>query len=363
GLAYVSYNTYPGWHMRGVLRSILVDAVPHDAPTGERVRIARAVARQVATDAEHFEGFGERLAGHARELLDYEDHYLAHDHLELENHPLWFREFLDLAARHGLQFVDDLEVSPNVAPSDLHGLQYVDRISGVTFRASVLCAADVELEDGRSPAGLAQLFVAGPLRPEGTVEMDEGVPATILGLKGKSLQTSSRAVKLFARSISATWPQSRPVEALIADVVDEVGSGGPDASAIRHQLLDTVLNLHRRRAVELETQPYPFTRQISARPIVSAGNRWAAEAGELLTGGRHDRHRLDRFAAFVASRLDGSRTVPDLVDDVVRAGEDGTLSFSDADDSQLRGTDLRAAADETVPEVLRHLASIGLLVG
>src|SRR5262249_54229313 len=51
GIAYVSYNTYPGWHMRGLIREMMCyhTARFHDAQT--RIRQARALLDFLAKSA------------------------------------------------------------------------------------------------------------------------------------------------------------------------------------------------------------------------------------------------------------------------------------------------------------------------
>src|SRR5262245_60448117 len=50
GVAYVSYSTYPGWHVRTILRDVLLFGAPADAPPLERVRAARAALERLLGD-------------------------------------------------------------------------------------------------------------------------------------------------------------------------------------------------------------------------------------------------------------------------------------------------------------------------
>ena len=89
---------------------------------------------------------------HERALLEkFPDAYIAHEHLERDNRPLYFHQFAEMAARHGLRFVAEAFYSrgrpeayaPAIAafaaslagdPVELQ--QYLDFATNCTFRES-----------------------------------------------------------------------------------------------------------------------------------------------------------------------------------------------------------------------------------
>ena len=90
--------------------------------------------------------------------------------------------------------------------------------------------------------------------------------------------------------------------------------------------------------VQPETGTSPTLAGIPAQPLASAVARHHASTGHRVTNLRHERVKMDGFDRFLLSRLDGSRDLSALVDDLI-AGPvtNGVLSIND---------DQRAASDE-----------------
>jgi SAM-dependent methyltransferase/methyltransferase-like protein len=364
GLGFVSFNVYPGWHINGILRTLSLEAAAPTAPLVERVRAARAALARVAVDARQTSQFGVMLAQAAEGLAEVDDGYLAHDFLEPVNIPLWFGEFASRAAAHGLQHVGDLSIRANVSASDLAGQQYLDRLAGTSFRAAVVCAAGVPLDDSAAAGVVGHLHASGHLTPAGDVDMDEGVESSFRNLDDLIATTTSAAVKLALMVLTQRWPAAMPVATLLAEVETELSRRGVHAPHGHHdtQVTEGLLAMHRRGLIELSTEAFPLVGSVSERPVVSRLNRWLAGSGVPCTNRRHGRNQLDPFVAFVAQQLDGEHDATAVIEAVVHAAESGTLSFWDADGTPLGGDALRVATTETVPDVLVHLAALGLLV-
>ena len=99
GIAYVSYNTYPGWHIRGMIRDMLGYHLPRLRDPRERIREARSFVDMVAAAVTSIDSVcGKLLEGEAERLRQSPDTYLFHEHLERENHPVYFHEFASRCA-------------------------------------------------------------------------------------------------------------------------------------------------------------------------------------------------------------------------------------------------------------------------
>jgi SAM-dependent methyltransferase len=80
GVAYVSYNTYPGWHMRGMIRDMMrYHALRFDGPD-ERVGQARALLDFLAQSTQKDAGaYGVLLRSELELLRRQSDQYLYHE--------------------------------------------------------------------------------------------------------------------------------------------------------------------------------------------------------------------------------------------------------------------------------------------
>ena len=81
GIAYFSYNVYPGWHMRGMIRDMMCYHAERFDEPATRIAQARGLLDFLAKNASQDTAYGKLLAGEVDILKDHEDGYLFHDHL------------------------------------------------------------------------------------------------------------------------------------------------------------------------------------------------------------------------------------------------------------------------------------------
>src|SRR5437660_2270770 len=83
GVAYVSYNTYPGWHLRGLVRDLLCFHARRFARPQERADQARALLDFLARSVSREDRAYSNLLKEGQAYLSQRpDSYLLHDHLE-----------------------------------------------------------------------------------------------------------------------------------------------------------------------------------------------------------------------------------------------------------------------------------------
>jgi SAM-dependent methyltransferase len=129
GIAYVSYNAYPGQYERRMLREMLLYR-------GDDVASAREFLRTLP----HSE---------AAALADSPDDILFHDILAPCFHPAWFHEFAAHARDHGLRYLGEADVHDMFDDSgrlvDEGGEQELDFRRLRRFRQTLLCREEVRL--------------------------------------------------------------------------------------------------------------------------------------------------------------------------------------------------------------------------
>ena len=141
GVAFVSYNVYPGRYPRRMLREILLRHTRGVEEPGARIAAARRLLAQLP---------GEEAAS----LLEQGDDILYHDDLAPVNDAVWFEEFAAHAARYGLQYLGEADphemFDPRAIPRRsargvLEREQYLDFLKLRRFRQTLLCHAGVKL--------------------------------------------------------------------------------------------------------------------------------------------------------------------------------------------------------------------------
>src|SRR5262249_55149831 len=108
GIAYVSYNTKPGFHLRQPVREMMLwHSRGIDDPM-TRVAQSRALLKFIGENIFDQKGSWGKLVREEIDLFSPRgDFYVAHEHLSQDNDAFYFHEFIESARRHGLQYLAD----------------------------------------------------------------------------------------------------------------------------------------------------------------------------------------------------------------------------------------------------------------
>ena len=163
GIAYVSYNTYPGWHTMEEVRQLMLFANRgHDELTHkEKVLRGKTVGSLVGSQILNYDNLKDRnskFLGALRSVMQKDDYYVGHDHLEPHNDPCYFYQFNDHLNAHNLAYACDADLTlsmvrtydesiadklEKLAPnSQVDQEQYLDFMLDTTFRKSIIYKAD-----------------------------------------------------------------------------------------------------------------------------------------------------------------------------------------------------------------------------
>jgi methyltransferase-like protein/ubiquinone/menaquinone biosynthesis C-methylase UbiE len=385
GVAYVSYNTYPGWHLRGMIRDMMCYHAQRFAEPPVRTQQARALldflAQAVPGDQS---AYSLLLRGELEFVRGKTDSYLFHEFLEEVNAPLYFYQFAERAAAHGLQYLGEAQLcamvvsnfAPEVgntlrllSPDLIHLEQYMDFVRNRTFRQTLLCHRDVRLKHVLYPEDLAPLHVASPARPVAT---EPDLPSTAVeqfrGPDG-TLSTPHPIVKAAMCYLAEIWPRAVPFATLGAVARSRLGGGpGPDAVAAARetQVLGTSLlecYTSPYQLVELHVAPPPLVAEVGERPVASALARFQAAAGATVTNLRHEIVGLSELSRHVLRYLDGSRDRAALLDALAELAARDILVVQHQGQPVKEVEKARAFLGESLDQSLRELARHALLVG
>src|SRR5262245_8797368 len=129
GIAYLSYNTYPGWFMRGLIREMMrYHAANFTTPT-IRTRQARGLLDFLASSvAQDGSAYSTLLRQEVEVLRHHADYYLFHEHLEEVNAPLFFHQFFERASTHQLQYLGEATVRSMMVTTLPEGVEKALRV-------------------------------------------------------------------------------------------------------------------------------------------------------------------------------------------------------------------------------------------
>jgi SAM-dependent methyltransferase len=338
GIAYVSYNAYPGWHLRGVVRSMMrYHAMRYGNPY-QRIAEARRVLELVMKHAVGGKDspYHLSLQQEAELLAKCGDQYIYHEHLEENCEPLYFHEFIDRARQHGLDYLGEPKVGA-MTPSNfgseayqaLRSLardaieleQFMDYFSNRMFRETLLHHAGRKPKYELQPEIVFPLHISGAGRPtEPSVDFTKGVQVTFMSRSEYPLTTPMPLLKAAIVELTNRWPETMPFDVLFAACCERLKLEGTDHE--RTQLArGLLLVVTTSDCVELSIEPSRFTVTPGERPLASPLAREQAKTQIHVTSGRHELTQLTADEKQVIRVLNGTNTVSDVATITKRTSE------------------------------------------
>ena len=162
GIAYISYNTYPGWHTMDEVRQLMMFSNRDKTKFNhkEKVLHGKTIGSIVGSQILKYDNLKERnskFLGALRSVMQKDEYYVGHDHLEPNNDPVYFYQFNDHLGAHNLAYLCDADLTLSMVRSfdadiadtlDKLALndhvaqeQYLDFMLDTTFRKSIICKA------------------------------------------------------------------------------------------------------------------------------------------------------------------------------------------------------------------------------
>lgn len=357
GVAYVSYNTYPGWHMLNIVRDMMRYHTrdvedPHARAAQARDLLDFLVQATAGTDGAsgsvamgayasfihmYAQFLSGELEGRRRPKIDA---LLLHDELETHNEPVYFHQFARHAAEHGLQYLAEAEfhsmVDSNFPPQVSERLcemardvveleQYMDFLRNRSLRQTLLCHADVPFSRKIKPERLQRLYVASQAKPapvvHGATNPPNGVGVVVKfeGSDGAAISTDHPITKAAMGYLYDIWPQAVPFDQVLAEARARLAEQGETSSATSNEHAENtdsldaqILSANLLKAysysgalVRFHTYAPPLTLTVGERPQASPLARLQAQDSQIVTNLRHERVTLDAFNRYLLLRLDG----------------------------------------------------------
>lgn len=376
GVAFVSYNTYPGWHMRGMIRDMMrYHALRFDTPD-HRVKQARALLDFLAQSARQDGGaYATLLRSELESLRHQADHYLYHEHLEDVNAPMYFHQFAELADAHGLRYLGEARLTTmvtgnftpdvqkaleTIATDQIQAEQYMDFVRNRTFRETLLVRADAAPNWGIRPAAIHSLHIATANKvteDSGDVRSDAVVQyRTKTGL---TLSTSSPALKAAMRVLGERWPGTISFGEL-SQSVNQLLDREENEENLALGLLNTYLATD---VLELHAMPIPTT-EAGEMPTALPSLRAKLAAGETAVANRrHQVFRPGEFDRLLLPLLDGTRDRSTLLDRLTELALSNEMTVQADGQTVTDAIAIRETLGPVLEKALKEYANAALLVG
>ncbi|MFN0196480.1 MAG: methyltransferase regulatory domain-containing protein [Planctomycetaceae bacterium] len=383
GVAYISYNTYPGWHMRGMIRDMMCYRTRNISQPTDSVRQARGLldflAQAVPTENN---AYGIMLQNELRVLSDKEDYYLLHEHLEEHNDPVYFYQFNERAESHGLRYLGEADfgaMSLNhfseavramlraVSSNAIEIEQYMDFVRNRMFRQTLLCRKGVNLKTQPDPFSLLGMSVSSGARPEQTPVNLRANDQTKFRFRDSVMVTSDGLVKAAMLQLQEAWPRNIPFRNLLAVAASQL-TGEPSVVDARSgsrealRLAEPMMRCFATGVVDISVQPSLFTTQVSDKPLASPFARMQATTENRVTNVLHESVYLNDLQRQTIMLLDGNHTLEQIVDCLIDAVEEDRLMLHDNAQPVSDPARLRSILADRIPTVIQEIARVALLM-
>jgi methyltransferase-like protein/cyclopropane fatty-acyl-phospholipid synthase-like methyltransferase len=385
GIAYVSYNTYPGWHFRGMIREMMNFHVQTFETVKERVQHARAFLNLMAQIWNHQDPtstMARCLKDEAEDLEKERDTYVFHEHLEENNEPLYFQEFNARAESAGLQYLweakgsalarslpeAELRVLDSLSDDLIRQEQYFDFLRRRVFRKTMLCRKECSLTRVPNSLAIKNWFATSRAKPVcESPNLDSTDPVEFSSPEGITLTTNRPLMKRMLGSLFELWPQS-------VSVSDLWNAWQADAARfpvewIEQESVRTIedfsqelLTLFLSDTIELHSYASSFVSKVTERPVASALARHMAQHSPSVTNLRHQAIVLSDFERLVLFRLDGTRTVEGVLQSLLADVVEGRMNLEAHGTPVASPERSRELLSNALDSALFHFASQALLV-
>lgn len=348
GLMFVSYNTYPGCHVRRAAWEIIHLHIGAIDGTAAQLDAARALCKALGAPGMSQIDSDAALRGEFLRLARESDSALCHDDLAQPNDPVYFGAFVAHAERHGLQFLAEAKLSmmsdAGVAPGIRQLLagfdrvkreQYLDFARLRRFRSTLLCRRQMGIDFTLRANRLETMRVcasSGVVRAAAEGKLPQLPGAASPPMPGTA-EDEPAAADALLRWLIDIFPRTPPV----AEVrewhrqrLDQHPRDAPVRRSVEAMLLEACIS----GVVEAHVWTAAFVCDSGERPLASPVARWQARKNERITNLRHETLTFkDPSARRLLALLDGTRTREALAEAWATApSSDTPVTGADLDD-------------------------------
>ncbi len=391
GVAYISYNAYPGWKALSAIRDILLFRIKgvesHDERIGQAHHMLEFLAEFTSAAQRVSSSITYAHAEYLKTVLQTtksgEDAYVQHDILEETNDPVYFHQFMTQAESNDLQYLTDSDfrislpnIYPKVVADELNRIahnrieweQYCDFLANRMFRQTLLCHTGFPVNFKLTVDNLRSMRFGCGARAEENVEITAIAKQKFTAVDGATLTTDHPVSKAGLHYLISIYPQTATLAEVYRQAEARVGGPrtvAPNEVTDEELLASNLLNgfMLSSRLVNFTMSEPQFVTTVSERPIANPWARLQAPIRPTVTTLRHARYALDPYEQFILPLLDGTNTVDDIVEKfVIGPVASGELAVMQAEEAVTDPQEIRTLLANSVRSALNSFAHAPLLI-
>jgi methyltransferase-like protein/SAM-dependent methyltransferase len=343
GIAYISYNVYPGWKMREVIREMMLFHAGNLADPKLKLQQGRAILDYARKINPGDSAFGKLLAQEAEIVMKANDYYLFHDHMEENNRPCFFKDFAARSSKYGVVYLGEaalVDMAPQRFGGDIPQTlamlsngnilateQYMDMFTNRMFRQTLLVkdSAMPRINRAVSDKSVRHLNFTAELTRADPVD---GAMGVYNDRSGRTLTVREPVMLAVADTLIAKAPFTASVDDMIALLRErKVGPEHTDetlAEAVGAHLITLLLQglvkirYGKKSAVAVTDTPRAF----------GPASYAAAQGQRVVPNTFHQVSGINDVQAALLAGMDGKTTVAKLEEDLLAKFKAGQFNAS-----------------------------------
>ncbi len=379
GLAFVSYNTLPGWNaVRTVRDMMLYHTQPFETPE-EKVSEARKMLHFVSENIRAEKGpYKQILEQEIATLKNADDNYLLHDHLEYINDPCYFHSFMAQAEAHDLMYVADADLPAMYLgnqtaqaaetlthiPDIVRQEQYIDFINNRRFRMTLLTKKGREFTRNVQPDVLQDLYLLPNFALKEPLNLEALEAIENLDLVAKRDPSVTATIKGHALCCCyVALLRAAPQALSVREMIEEAKKLAPKAELEAIETDPSLLRLLFGGVIAVTAAKPHCVTTISKKPEVFVLARKQALSQHKVTDLRHETIILSDSQRVIIQYVDGKHDLEALVQAVRAHIQKGELTIT-ANDAPITLEDPHADTllEQYLQQQLQFFMINGLLI-
>lgn len=345
GVAYVSYNVYPGWKTHEIARDAMLFHTRNISNPTEQVAHGRGMIQYMHEMSAEGSMFRQIMNHESALIQNAAPYYISHEFFETHNAPCYFNEFNSHAEAHGLTYLGDTYIGSMFVETlgDEHRQrlisvsegqqvvleQYLDFISNRTFRQTLL----VKKEMGQSIKRTINKEYLKKLSYQcqaNRIENTPDLPATAHKYETPQKRHAivySATQKSALQILSAHYPNPLSYDTLKSEI---------KAQTKNDFIEDELLNMLERLLIvafisplnsTFSTQYIGLSAPTPTHPSIDQKVRQHALATGHLTSHMHLHTPLNPVLNLLLPLLDGKHNIDQLIDALATAAQSNQINF------------------------------------
>lgn len=334
GIAYISYNTFPGWHFRMAIRDMMLfPSLPEATAEQKRdngLEMLKKLAKGLPDDSSLSEKWMKK---EAERLLQLPASYLLHDYLENNNNPVYFSQFMEKAEENGMRFLSEADLYTMLgstltqeaenqldAIEDLIELQqYMDFYYLRSFRQTLLCHDNMEIDYELDLDMLKKYFFFTILNCNEEIDLHSEGSQAFTHPKGESFDISHPLTKAAIVALSHAFPNGYSYQHLL-DASQQIllENNSEFVHSNPNEMLQELFNLYLSQGLEISQVRREFPGEAGDRPKANRLARIYAKYHRCCIGSMHHGNiSFGVFDQYFLSLLDGKHSVSEIAQSLV----------------------------------------------